>query len=158
MLRIYTVTNVRLHSTQPIVVEVDMRDLDRIESSGSGNISVPILDARRLEVVTSGSGSIDLPELLADSLIVFGSGSGDVTGTGNIVAERITWSGSGAIDIRDLRAFDADVVMSGSGPVTIRVVDRLRAILSGSGTLRYYGNPTVQQTVTGSGRVDRAGN
>ena len=73
------------------------------------------------------------------------------------MAERIRWSGSGRVDIRELDAFDADVVRSGSGPVALRVADRLGAVPSGSDTLCYYGNPSEQQTVTGSGRVERAG-
>jgi hypothetical protein len=157
VLRITTTPGVIINATQPIIIEIDLVELVRIESSGSGDISAPILDAFDLEVVSSGSGDIDLPDIIADTLIIVSSGSGEVFSSGEVIDQRIVMSGSGRIDTRELQSEAADVTMSGSGPVTIRVRDRLRAVLSGSGTLRYYGSPQVQQTVTGSGRVERAG-
>jgi hypothetical protein len=155
-LRIYT-DGISLRPRERIVVEIDVRTLNRLESSGSGFVTAPLLDARRLEVVTSGAGDIELPSLLADSLIVISSGSGDVDATGNVTRLRLGMSGSGGVEMRELAALQADVSISGSGSAVIRVRDAIRATLSGSGYLRYYGSPTVQQTVTGSGRVERLG-
>ena len=157
ILYIYTAPGVILQPTEPVVIELEVVDLARIESSGSGDINAPILDARRLEVVSSGSGRVDVPSLQADSLIVIGSGSGDITSSGTVLAQRMVLSGSHVVDTRNLEAHEADVTLSGSGPATIRVRDRLRAVLSASGSLRYYGSPTVVQTVTGTGRVTRLG-
>lgn len=157
VLRIYT-DGVSLRPRERIVVEIDVRTLNRLESSGSGFVEAPILDAVRLEVVTSGSGDIDLPSLLADSLIVISSGSGDVDATGSVTRLRLNMSGSGGVEMRELAALEADVTISGAGSAVVRVRDALRATLSASGFLRYFGSPTVQQTVTGSGRVERLGN
>jgi hypothetical protein len=158
VLRITTEPGVTLRATDELAIELDVRLLTRIESSGSGAIHAPLLDAGRLEIQTSGSGDIDLPSLLADTLVVVGSGSGEVTGTGNVQRQRLVLSGSGRVDTRELLALDAHVTISGSGTSTIRVRDRITAVLSGSGSLHYYGSPQVTQTVTGSGRVERAGN
>lgn len=157
-LRISTDPRVVLRPSEPIIVELTVRVLDRITASGSGDISAPLLDARRLELVSSGSGDVALTSLLADSIVVHLSGSGDVQATGNVTRLRVVHSGSGLIETREMQAHHADVTMSGAGSSTIRVRDTLRAVLSGAGSLRYYGSPTVQQTVTGSGRVERAGN
>jgi hypothetical protein len=157
MLRIYHDPGVILRPSDAIVVELDVRTLERINVSGSGNVSAPLLDARRLEVVASGSGDVRLPSLLGDSIIVEHSGSGEVFATGNVSRLRVVQSGAGRVESRELQALHGDVTISGSGPATVRVRDSLRARLSGAGSLRYYGNPTVQQTVTGSGRVERAG-
>lgn len=64
----------------------------------------------------------------------------------------------GRVDTRELQALDAHVTISGSGTSTVRVRDRLVAVLSGSGSLRYFGNPVVTHTVTGTGRLERVGN
>jgi hypothetical protein len=157
-LRIYTDPNVLLRPTEAVIIEVDVRVLERITSSGSGVINAPLLDANRLEVNTSGSGDVRLPSLLADSLVVTHSGSAEVFATGSVTRLRAVHSGSGRIEMRDLQSYHADVTMSGSGPAVIRVRDTLRATLSGSGSLRYYGSPSVQQSVTGAGRVEKAGN
>lgn len=157
VLRIYTDADVMLRPSEAIVVEVDVRDLNRIISSGSGRINAPLIDSRRMEIISSGSGIIDVSSLLADSLVVLQSGSGDVSATGNVQSVRIVNSASGDVDTRELAARQADVTLSGSGRVLVRARDLLRATLSGSGTIRYYGSPTVQQTISGSGRVERGG-
>ncbi|HSJ09090.1 MAG TPA: head GIN domain-containing protein [Longimicrobiales bacterium] len=157
-LRIYTESRVQLRPTQPIRIEVDVRTLEWISSSGSGDVSAPILDARWLEVDLSGSGDVLLPRLLADTLVVEHSGSGDVYVTGDVLRQRIRMSGSGHFDAGDLLSARVDARLSGSGSATVRARDRLDAVISGSGSLRYYGTPSVSQTVTGSGRVQRMGN
>jgi hypothetical protein len=157
VLRVFTDPDVILRPREPITVELDVRTLDRLMNSGSGRMSAPLLDARRVEVVSSGSGDVRLHSLLADSIVVLASGSGHVTSTGNAQRLRIVHSGSGQLDLRELQVYEADATLSGSGSATVRVRDRLRATLSGSGSVRYYGNPTVTQTVTGAGRVERAG-
>ncbi|MBR9989041.1 MAG: DUF2807 domain-containing protein [Gemmatimonadetes bacterium] len=155
-LRIYT-DDVTLRPRYPIVVEVDIVTLRRVESSGRGFMRAQLIDATRLEVSSSGTGDIDLPGLQADSLIVLHSGTGDVTAAGQVDRLRLDMSAAGRVDTRDLEAFDADVTISGSGSGTIRVRDSLKATLSGSGWLRYFGSPEVEQHVTGTGRVERQG-
>jgi hypothetical protein len=156
VLRIYT-DDVTLRPRYPIVVEVDVVTLRSMGSSGSGFMRAQLIDATRLEVNASGSGDIDLPGLMADSLIIFSSGTGDVTARGEVQRLRLNMSASGRVDTRDLEAVEANATISGSGSGTIRVRDYLRATLSGSGWLRYFGSPDVDQTVTGTGRVERQG-
>jgi hypothetical protein len=155
-LHIYT-NDVTLRPRYPIVVEVDVVTLRSMASSGSGFMRAQLIDATRLEVKTSGSGDIDLPGLIADSLIITSSGSGDVTAEGEAARLRLNMSADGSVDTRDLEAAEADATISGSGSATIRVRDHLRAALSGSGWLRYFGSPEVEQTVTGTGQVERQG-
>ena len=157
VLRIYTDPNVILRPRQQIIVELDVVTLARLQSSGSGDINAPLIDAGRIEVITSGSGDVYLSRLLADTLVVIASGSGDVQSSGDILRVRITHSGSGEIDTRELLASEVDAVLSGSGHATVRARDWIYAIVAGAGSLRYYGSPVVQQSVTGSGRVQRVG-
>ncbi|MGH7465310.1 MAG: head GIN domain-containing protein [Longimicrobiales bacterium] len=157
MLHIDTDRDVTLRPQHPIVVEVDIVTLRNLESSGSGFMRGQLIDATRLEVNTSGAGDIDLPGLLADSLIIVSSGSGDVTAEGQVQRLRLNMSQTGRVDTRDLEAGEAEGTISGSGSATIRVRDHLRAILSGSGWLRYFGSPEVDATVTGAGQVERQG-
>jgi hypothetical protein len=158
VLRIFTDPGTIIRPTEPVLVEIDIRTLDRILASGSGDISVRLIDARRLEIVSSGAGDVDVPSLLADSIVVQQSGAGVVFGTGTATRLRLVHSGAGRTELRELEVNQADVTMSGSGPVEVRVRDRLRVTLSGSGSLRYWGSPTVEQNVTGSGRVEKGGN
>lgn len=156
-LRIYTDPGVRLEPTDLFVVEVDMRTLEWLQNSGSGEMSAPIVDAYRLEVNSSGSGRVRITDLLADSLVVFSSGSGDVHADGDVLAQRVRVSGSGDYDASDLLSRRTEAQLSGSGDAVVRARDRLDVTISGSGSLRYYGTPSVWSSLTGSGRLIRAG-
>ncbi|MEX1182841.1 MAG: head GIN domain-containing protein [Gemmatimonadota bacterium] len=156
-LRIYTDSDIQLRPTEPIIVEVDMGSLYRITSSGSGDVIAPYVDGGRVEIVSSGAGDIEMYALLADTVVVHGSGSGFIEISGDVLRQRIVLSGSGPLDARNLDSYRVDATISGSGTATVRARDWLRAVLSGSGDLRYYGNPSVEQSVTGSGRVQRVG-
>lgn len=157
MLHIDIDRDVTLRPEYPIIVEVDVVTLRNLQSTGSGFMRGQLIDATRLEVNSSGSGDIDLPDLLADSLVIFSSGAGDVTAEGQVERLRLNMSAAGRVDTRDLEAFETDATVSGSGSATIRVRDYLRATLSGSGWLRYFGSPEVDANVTGTGEVERQG-
>jgi hypothetical protein len=51
----------------------------------------------------------------------------------------------------------ASVQISSSGSATVRVDGQLKADLSSSGNLRYYGDPDVEATTASSGDVIDAG-
>jgi hypothetical protein len=51
----------------------------------------------------------------------------------------------------------AVVSVYGPGSATVRVSERLTATIAGSGSIHYYGNPTVESNVTGSGKVVQQG-
>ena len=157
ILRIYTDPNVILRPNEPVVVEVDAVTLGWLMNSGSGDMVAPVVDADRLDVLSSGSGDVFLEDLLANELLVTSSGSGSVFASGDVADVRITHSGSGEVDTRELFASEVDATLSGSGTSTVRARDWIYAIVAGAGSLRYYGNPVVQQTITGSGRVLRVG-
>lgn len=156
VLHIYT-NGITLRPRQTIVVEVDVRTLRRLESSGSGFMTAHLIDAGRLEVNSSGSADIEIMSLLADTLVIVSSGAGDVTASGNVERLRLEMSAAGGVDTRELQAASAEARIGGSGSATIRVSDFLRAQLSGSGNLLYFGSPEVEQTVTGTGHVERLG-
>lgn len=83
-----------------------------------------------------------------------------INGSGEIFYEKayssnvnFTINGSGNIDGRNLSTLNAEVVINGSGDVKIAVVDRLKANVNGSGTIFYVGNPILETSVSGSGKI-----
>lgn len=152
-----TRTGVRLRPTRPIVFRVTLRDLAKLEISGSGDAEADGIEADDLSVTVSGSGNASLSDLEADRLRVMISGSGSVETSGRVQEQELTISGSGEYRARDLDSVEATVRVSGSGSATLRVSDSLDATVSGSGSVRYVGTPAVQSRVTGSGSVRQVG-
>jgi hypothetical protein len=121
-------------TTKPVLVKVTMISLEAISIGGSGNMDVPDLSGNAFKADLTGSGNIT------------------VKGSANSVKAMV--SGSGHIYCGQLKAKTATAVLTGSGNITIYASDSLEATLSGSGSIRYSGNPAnVKKNVTGSGTI-----
>ncbi len=113
--------------------DVEVKELSAIQHDGSGTIEANDLKTKRLAVTTKGSG--------------------DIIATGTADEQEITLNGSGAFQGKDLKGKEGTVRIGGSGDVVVHVTAKLKGIISGSGTVKYVGRPTVEEEVTGSGAV-----
>jgi CxxC motif-containing protein len=124
-----------------------------VENSGSGIISINTL-VQSIKVKQSGSGNITLNEKINNILIIKNSGSGDV-----LVNDEVTQGiemynrGSGNISALKAKASSALVNNSGSGECSVEVLHHLAANISGSGDVKYKGDPEIVKDITGSGKL-----
>lgn len=133
-------------------VEADAADVSA-DVSGSGNITLRG-SLKNVKSNISGSGKFDLQAAVAGLVSFDISGSGDAMarGTAGEVEARI--SGSGKVLASALETKACKVRISGSGSVEINVSDELEANISGSGDVRYAGNPSrLNVHSSGSGKV-----
>lgn len=128
-----------------------------LELHGSGNLSCESLTAKLVAVTLDGSGNIALSDLAASKLFVTNSGSGSVRELNGVAAEVLLENeGSGSISASGLTGASISAVNGGSGPIAVGACETLNAQITGSGSIRYEGDPkTLRQDVSGSGRVLR---
>jgi hypothetical protein len=132
------------------------QDFKSIELVGSGNvIGLDSLQATQLSISITGSGSVELGQVHSESLEVDISGYGDVslTGPDTLSIQSNTISGSGNINSFNLLAREVTVSGSGSGNIEVFAVDTLYGGISGSGSVRYKGNPGLNVSTAGSGQL-----
>jgi hypothetical protein len=147
-----------IRPTQPIRFLVGVKDLGALDLAGSGSIQAGVLQIPNLKVVVSGSGDVTLDELRADSLIATLDGSGNITAAGQVQRLDVFLTGSGQVSAGDLESQAALVSLGGSGDVTLWVRDALDVSISGSGTVNYFGQPTVgKRDISGSGDINPMG-
>ena len=147
-------------------------DID-LNVSGSGNMRIEVEASGDMESDVSGSGNIDLRgkcknfnsdvsgsgrvtlALNASGRADFGvSGSGKIEASGVASNVKANISGSGKVLAADLETNSCDVRITGSGDVEINVKNELNANITGSGSVRYKGNPNkVNSHSAGSGNV-----
>jgi Putative auto-transporter adhesin, head GIN domain len=119
---------------KPITIDVTVVALDQVALNGSGNMNVSGYTGNSLTVGLDGSGNMIL-DGTADNL-------------------KITLGGSGNIEADQLQAKSATAVLNGSGNIMVYASDSLDATVSGSGNIRYSGNPAhVNKNVSGSGSI-----
>jgi hypothetical protein len=115
------------------------------------DVSVPRVE----RIASSGSGDVDADGVAGGTLDLRSSGSGDITAQGTVGRVTLDTDGSGDTDLSGLDARDADVSVGGSGDADVRAGRRLDVAVDGSGDVRYHGQPALTQRVDGSGHVMR---
>ena len=144
-----------------LTVYVTLPSLENVVLAGSGNIIVnDFKNQTELKTALSGSGNITLYDFENASTMFF-----SIAGSGNIDCRRdirnvknleIEIEGSGNYNGYQIFANNAVAKIGGSGNIKLTTIDNLEAIIDGSGTIRYRGNPTVYQKITGSGSIIKA--
>jgi putative autotransporter adhesin-like protein len=115
-------------------------------------IVTPSLDAFEL----NGSGNVKIKELNGEKFSAKIRGSGDLSADGAVNRLDASISGSGDMKLGELKVKSADVSIAGSGSATVNAEESMSASISGSGDIRYKGNPSkVQSSVAGSGSVHK---
>lgn len=141
--------------------DVRLYDLDtdsaRFDMRGSGEIQAVKVQAESVRLTLTGSGDIHLGQLLAGSLQAVVNGSGDVSSGADSRSETIEISivGSGDVNFAGLDSGQAEINVVGSGDARVGAVLRLAATILGSGDIHYRGDPDIDQTIFGSGRLQR---
>ncbi len=122
-------------TTQPVQVDITVISLEGIINLGVGNIQISGITGDAFEVEHKGSGSTIL--------------------TGTVNSVNFTLSGPGSINGDQLIAKNGMVVNNGTGMITVYASDHLEAIVNGSGSIHYHGNPaTIHKSVNSSGSIE----
>jgi hypothetical protein len=148
---------IQVEPNSPIHITLQVKTLDQVVISGSGNVYAESLDTGDLTLEVSGSGNMTFDELKAEDLRLRTSGSGNFTLAGEVQTQDISISGSGNVKGGDLASRDAEVTISGSGNVTVWVSEKLDINVTGVGNVDYYGQPEVSQRITGGGEINSLG-
>lgn len=122
--------------------------------SGSGKIELESDFGMLQNANVSGSGSISgIIETNYSDLALTIAGSGKITLVGQTDKLKAINSGSGTMYLTNLTANNANCIVSGSGNIYIAVLTNIAGAIYGSGNIYCYGNPFVNISDTGSGRL-----
>ncbi len=139
-----------------IYVTVPVEEVDEVSLSGSGDVvSNTVLKSDTFRTRISGSGDISL-NVEAETVEAALSGSGDINLSGNAGNFEVKVSGSGDVKAYELNADNVEATISGSADVKVTANEMLYARVSGSGDIRYRGNPKkIDSKASGSGEISK---
>lgn len=145
---------VSIRTSKNTVVTVHFKNINSLAMSGSGDISSKdVIKGNSLKMAVAGSGDIkiDMDVQMAKSAI---SGSGDIKLSGKATEFEAAVSGSGDVEAYDLKTEKAELKVAGSGSIGISVEKEIVARVSGSGDIKYKGQPRIEDIkVSGSGKI-----
>jgi hypothetical protein len=128
--------NIKEYSqSEPVKFKIAVPNLDGLTVLGAGNIDIKGINNDKFEIDASGAPSIS------------------VAGTTKVVD--IDTTGAGKIDTYNLHATRAVVDSRGVSKVDLDVSEQLDVKIAGPSKVTYQGDPVVNKTVNGPGKVER---
>lgn len=143
--------------TKDILVFAAAPDLKKIEGAGSVNVGAGniITGTAPLALIISGAGNmrmdVDVPQVKVEI-----NGSGEMLLKGQAEDLDVEVNGSGSIHAYDLQALRAHLELNGSSDAEINASHHLKVEVNGSGNVLYKGNPSVEKSIAGSGKIRKA--
>jgi hypothetical protein len=135
---------------------ITVPEIDALSVAGSGSVvNEGEINARIIDLSLSGEGSMTLNGLKSERVKASVSGSGDMSlsASQRAVDLNVSISGSGSFQGINFPVDDVNVKISGSGSAFVYPGKSLRVRTIGSGDVTYRGNPAVDQSSIGSGKV-----
>ena len=141
-------------SNKAFKITVPFKEIENVSLQGSGKIYADdIIKADSFSVKLSGSGKIDL-ELETQKTYASIVESGDVKLKGHTNEIDSKMMGSGDLHASGFKAKEAFATITGSGDISLYVEEFIKARVTGSGDIRYLGNPEREdKKVIGSGDI-----
>ncbi len=116
-------------------VHASMRNISRLESLGAADFS------------TANS-------IHTDSIACRIKGAGSITLAGTADYELVEIIGAGDVHNFNLTSLVCTASIAGAGSIEVHTTQQLDAVITGTGTITYVGNPAVvHQTITGVGSI-----
>jgi hypothetical protein len=124
-------------SSEPVKFRISVPNLEGLSVSGAGHVEIKGVNNDKFEINASGAPTIN------------------VSGTTKVVD--IDSSGAGKIDTHNLHASRGVVDSKGVSRIDIDVTDQLDVKISGPSSVYYKGDPQINKTINGPGKVERRG-
>ena len=156
-LQIRTAAGINIDPTDSVTYRLTATDLDEVELSGAGTITMEQWSTTDAAVVLTGAGDIEVGVLAATTLGVDLRGAGTIRLAGAVEGHDVDLSGVGEYEAADLESGVATVVLSGAASATVWATDQLHVRISGTGSVAYHGSPALEQEVSGIGSVEALG-
>ena len=141
--------DLKIYITTPVFDKIDASCACNIEGESK------ITSSDGLDIRLSGAGNIKL-EVDAPHIDARLSGAGNINLSGQTKDVKLDLSGAGSAHCYDLLAENTDVTISGIGSAEVYASVKLKASVSGAGSVDYKGNATdVEQHISGAGSVHK---
>ncbi len=155
-LSIHPQEHMHLRSKSKIIYHVTLKELHKIELSGSIDMHADKIDSKKLEIEVSGSSRIKAA-LKVDKLKVKTQGSAKIYFEGDAKRQKVKAAGSVHYDAGSLESQRAKLEVAGASRVTVAVSKKLEVEASGVSVVSYKGNPQVVISSSGASSVQKVG-
>ena len=129
--------------------------LNGAHSENGGNIFLESpIESSEIKLAIMGSGNIIAEKTTCGVLKASCNGACNVeVKTGNVGFGNYSITGNGTLEMQNIETTESKATITGGGKIKCNVKEKLKAMLTGSGTVFYKGNPEISSKTVGSGQV-----
>jgi hypothetical protein len=131
----------------------------RLKSSKSYSTNEPVrfkITVPNVEGLSvSGAGRIEIKDIKNDKFEIDSNGAPNISASGSTKVVDIDSNGAGRIDTHNLHASRAVVDSKGVSRIDLDVTEQLDVTVSGPSSVTYRGDPVVNKTIHGPGKVEK---
>lgn len=131
----------------------------QLENTKNYSVSEPIrfkISTPNLETLSvSGAGQVEVKGMNNEKFVISSEGAPTISVSGNSKSVAIDAKGAGKIDTHNLHASRAIVDSKGVSRIDLDVADQLDVNVSGPSSVTYKGDPVVNKTINGPGKVEK---
>ena len=139
--------------TKPIKYYLTVKDLNRIQVDGAGQIQSDKLKTKNMTIIMNGAGQSNLKNLNVALLTITINGAGKLNMSGTATNQTIKINGAGNYNAGNLTSKTTSINIDGGGNVVVRVSDLLNVMINGAGDISYIGNPQINRQINGVGNI-----
>ena len=130
-------------------------NIEEIDISGGIALEMDAKNSKRIHLEAKGGADIYIYNIAAESFETDVAGAASMNLSGETENFEVELAGAGALDAKSLICRNADIEISGAGTAEVSVTDKLFADMDGVGSLRYYGDPLVENISAGLTDVEQ---
>jgi len=138
-------------------ITITFEKLTRFVFEGGSELVANDLQGDSLSVVMEGGASLDMLNLNVNTLEMDVQGGTDIDISGVAGVQTLKFAGGTNYDAENLKSATVSLNIEGVVSATIWVTDTLDLDLSGAYDVKYYGSPSVTQSIQGVGNVEGLG-
>jgi Putative auto-transporter adhesin, head GIN domain len=130
------ISNTKSYSVrEPITFRISVPNLESILADGAGKVQITNVNNEKLQISSNGAVAIN------------------ATGTTKMIG--VDTNGASKIDTHNLRSAHAIVDSKGASKIDLGVCDRIDVNVSGVSHVTYRGDPVVNKSIHGPGKVEK---
>lgn len=140
--------------TKDIDFYVTSDDISDLVIKGSGQFSTDYIDTQNIDIVVEGAADVNISELYTQNFSLKVDGASDVDIEGIVSMQEVIVNGASDYNAINLKSDKCKIEINGAGDASVNVTEKLDAIINGTGTIQYTGNPIdINREVNGIGEI-----
>ncbi|MCD6356493.1 MAG: DUF2807 domain-containing protein [Anaerolineaceae bacterium] len=140
-----------------INIHLTVKELEELEVAGAADVEIVDLKTKNFALKLIGASNVKVHDLSAGTLSAEIPGAGKIVVDGKVQDQSVKLAGAGSFSGLRLKSKTAKVAIKGFGKAQVWVTGELDVTIAGFGSVRYYGNPFIKQSITMFGKITSLG-